>query len=256
VVEHQLDGLHYQYVTYDAGTSGCTETMLFTEDSSTKSQVSVALDPESSATRGTGSQVIAYVTSANCDPRKVTFNLGYEGSAVWKDISMAGCDISPLQVLGSVVADGGDALIVYGGHSEGATSNPGTVCLVDGVSSPPGTASTIVGEDDVHMQVWDMIRHPQLKDLYFFGGLVKYDALCSTTTYPCSVPGLYALQRMDAPGGGERWDVRRISDDDFETPEILTLDWGTAPAALGFWSPYMAHVYTGGIGTWDLELTW
>jgi hypothetical protein len=80
------------------------------------------------------------------------------------------------------------------------------------------------------------------------------DESCTT----CSTPGIFALQRRLDPGtGDDRWEFKRISKDNIETPDLVSLDWGSSPYDSED-SPLMTAIYAGAAagGTWAAELSW
>jgi hypothetical protein len=188
-----------------------------------------------------------------CGVREVTFTLGAEASAVWTfhdtDTGLPdGCVLQTGQIRGIEAAPSGRYVMAYGGRPDGNTLNGG-VCALD-LSTSPVTYEQAVRPASFGLEVYSVLPHPHIENMFFFGGIAAND--CTT----CSDEGLYALQHRYRPAIDDFvWASRLISGDDLENPRVTHLDWGHGPDPE---EDPMSRIYLGtdGSGVWDTAVGW
>lgn len=186
----------------------------------------------------------------DCGIREVEFTLGLEGSAVWSDVEYhdpgTSCDLAPIVTRGLTLSRDGNALLTYGGRSDGDTSDGGGICAIDLTSY---VAEQAIDAADLAMYVRALYPHPHLENVYFVGGITSAD--CPG----CSIPGLYGLERRYRPDTDTwTWKLDMLSGDDMEHPQVNTITWGSA----GGDDLTMTDLFVGtaGGGALDGLLTW
>lgn len=270
VVRATAAGLDYTEVDFDAvGTdvdgNTCTKTVFFdgrdVAGSFRDSQVNLALHPDSDPD-GTG-VLRVFLTSRNCGAVELDVTLGTEDTeagTTWTAVDLSGCDMTNAtyqRIRGATPSLDGGRLLVWGGTPNGQCYADPRVCAVDLTSSPTTATKAVPCDTPLQLDfvVMDLLAHPHVEDLYFFGGFK--DPSCTACGAP---PGLWALQRREGTSGGPGiWGFRRLSGDDLEHRRITDLAWGAGDYDRpGGEQATLDHVYmgTGGGGVWDAEVVW
>ena len=285
-------GLRYEEVTYDEvvpsmpsslGDNTCDKVNFFEavlDDDGTPSDPSddyivrgvarLSLHPDTDTATG-GTHVRAFVSTKTCGVREVEFELGTESSpSGWVAWPASNCplyplafpmagyeasDITPAVTAGAVVTPDGSSLLVFGGSSNGTTSQGGGVCVI---ALSDGSAQTAIPANTIRQAISAVVPHPDVEGLY---AVAAYrDGETSTT----GEAGVYIIQRRALPwsGGGPAYGWRRLSGDDLDHPRGLDLGWGIGRDPW-FWPegvepPPSDHLYlaTAGGGPWDLAVSW